>query len=264
MLGKLLKHEFKATGRIIPLIYLGMAAFFLLGLFAKLAKIDFLRGTTSVFLVIGGVACIIVTYVVIISRYHKNLFGNEGYLTQTLPVSKASILASKAIAAFVWLILSMVFMALSFLGMFYLLDLKDIWNELSKLLTQDLKDIIFRTVIFGFGAMFIQLLLFISEIYFAITLANTKLFIKNNILFSFVGYLLINLVGGFLEMVGIMLVPFSYNIQTRSIEYRSMIFELTKKSPTIIGFGSVIMDLLICVGLFVATNYILKHKVSVK
>lgn len=48
----------------------------------------------------------IVTLVLILVRYYKNFFTDEGYLTFTLPVSRTKLLNSKIIMAFFWMCLT--------------------------------------------------------------------------------------------------------------------------------------------------------------
>lgn len=259
MLGKLLKHEFKASGRIIPVIYLGLLAIFSMGFAAKQLNIPFLKTTASIFLLLGGIAAIIVTYVVIVMRYYKSLFGNEGYLTLTLPVKKSSILISKVIVAFIWLALSTIFMLLSFVGFFYILDIRDIWELLLEILTPELKNLI----VFMIVSFAIQMVLFIAEVYFAITVANTRYFIKSNILFAVIAYFVTSFVISALEVVGMLFLPFSINMVTGAFEIRPMLFSLTQEMGNF-GIGSAIVDALSCFALFIVTGFLLKKKVSVK
>ncbi len=44
----------------------------------------------------------------IVLRFHKNLYSNEGYLMFTLPVKPQMLLASKTIVAFSWIIISFI------------------------------------------------------------------------------------------------------------------------------------------------------------
>ena len=44
----------------------------------------------------------IATLVIIIRQFYKNVFGREGYLTLTLPVSSHQLILSKLLASFIW------------------------------------------------------------------------------------------------------------------------------------------------------------------
>lgn len=48
-------------------------------------------------------AFVLVTLILIVVRYYKNFFTDEGYLTFTLPVSRTQLLNSKILMAFIWM-----------------------------------------------------------------------------------------------------------------------------------------------------------------
>ena len=113
MLRKLLKHEFRATGRIMLPMYLillvtavgsnlagrGMldSRFDILNILGVLIVIAF--GT-----VITG-ACLL-AFVLMIQRFYKNLLQDEGYLMFTLPASVHQHIWSKLIVSSVWFIVT--------------------------------------------------------------------------------------------------------------------------------------------------------------
>ena len=154
---------------MIPVAYLAIAASYLLGLLAKSLKIDQLLGTASVLLILGAIASVLVTFIFIILRFHKGVFGAEGYLTQTLPVGKGQIIASKAISAYIWTVLSILVAILAVLGLFQLLDMKDIGKYIELLFGSSFTPFVVFVTVTGF----IQILAYIGELYFAIALANT-------------------------------------------------------------------------------------------
>lgn len=109
MLSKLLKHEFRATGRVMLPIY---AAVLALAVLANLS-IRFIQNTGSTFLrilfglliaafVVSIIAAAIMTLVMMITRFYRNLLKDEGYLMHTLPVSVHGLVWSKLIVSFVW------------------------------------------------------------------------------------------------------------------------------------------------------------------
>lgn len=109
MLGKLLKHEFRATGRTMLPIYGAVAALAVLGnLSIRLidaANSVFLRLlfiVVIVFFVIGVIAAAVMTAVMMISRFYRNLLKEQGYLMHTLPVTVHGQIWSKLIVSLVW------------------------------------------------------------------------------------------------------------------------------------------------------------------
>ena len=121
MLGKLLKHEFHATGRVMWVIYVAMLG---LSAMANVAlrlldnpalTIMLVRGVLRLAvvvwvlsLIIGGVA----TVVLMVKRFHKNLLTDEGYLMFTLPANVHQLVFAKLIAAAVWLVATAAVIAL--------------------------------------------------------------------------------------------------------------------------------------------------------
>ena len=121
MLGKLLKHEFRATARVMLPLYLVLLAISLCGNFAtrvmehSSSQLLNLVGSLTIFaFFIGLIAVSLMSLYLMISRFHKNLLTDEGYLMFTLPVSVHGLIVSKIIVSTVWFILTGVVDVLSF------------------------------------------------------------------------------------------------------------------------------------------------------
>lgn len=114
MLGKLIKYEFKATSRrMLPLI-IAVLVLSLLSSFSvmRLSSTDD-YGVIQVFFIlilmaffVGIIALGVMSIVVFIDRFYKNLLGSEGYLMFTLPVSVDALMWSKLIVSFIWFVLA--------------------------------------------------------------------------------------------------------------------------------------------------------------
>ena len=107
MLGKLIKHEFRATGRLMAPLF---GALLLLAVFARTTNQVMQQVPTtrvlyviSVLLaityVLAGLGVMVFSTVLMIKRFHQNFLTDEGYLMFTLPVSVHSLLWSKLITA---------------------------------------------------------------------------------------------------------------------------------------------------------------------
>ncbi len=109
MLMKLLKHEFRATGRIMGPIYLVLL---LTSIGANVSARGLLNSRYSIVNLLGGllmvafVAAIIAVFlgafVLMVQRFYKNLLQDEGYVMLTLPVSIHQQIWSKLIVSAVW------------------------------------------------------------------------------------------------------------------------------------------------------------------
>lgn len=96
MLRKLLKYEFKATARTMVPLYIVLIAFSLFHLVINPLDVLESTGNTSIRTIIAMldimlyvvliVGLSIMTLVIMIQRFYKNLLGDEGYLMFTLPV----------------------------------------------------------------------------------------------------------------------------------------------------------------------------------
>lgn len=112
MLGKLLKHDFKATGRVMLPMYLLLVIVTVLGsvlLGSRLLQTEALMPlaiTLLVAYILMLIAIGIITTVYQIVYFYRSLFTTQGYLSFTLPVSPWSLLHSRAIVGFVWHLLS--------------------------------------------------------------------------------------------------------------------------------------------------------------
>lgn len=123
MFGKLIKHELRASGRImLPLII----ALPCLGLLSNLAVrlMDKSSGLVNTLCVIvlmlfgfGCMAICVASFVVMILRWYRSVHSDEGYLTNTLPVSVHGIIWSRLLTAAIWFALSIAALILSVLLM---------------------------------------------------------------------------------------------------------------------------------------------------
>lgn len=125
MLGKLIKHEFKTTSKMILPLYLIIVV---LTVFARITMQNMLANDNSfgdsvgmeifsvlsiMAYILGLFAICVATFIYIIMRFYKNLFSNEGYLMHTLPVNSWQLLSSKVIVSFVWQLLEVLLIGFS-------------------------------------------------------------------------------------------------------------------------------------------------------
>lgn len=118
MLGKLIGYETKAFGRIMLPLYAAMLAFALFtGLSIRFLPEDIMQGLPGVLIFMLYtflmLAIIIMTCVLSVTRFYKNLLGEEGYLMFSLPTDTATLIASKVISVVIWSTLSAIVAVLS-------------------------------------------------------------------------------------------------------------------------------------------------------
>ena len=118
MLGKLIGYETKAFGRIMLPLYGAMLAFALFtGLSIRFLPEDIMQGLPGVLIFMLYtflmLAIIIMTCVLSVTRFYKNLLGEAGYLMFSLPTDTATLIASKVISVVIWSTLSAIVAVLS-------------------------------------------------------------------------------------------------------------------------------------------------------
>lgn len=155
MLGKLLKHEFRATGRtMLPVLGVLTALVLLANLSVRfgdgIASRYKLAAVLFVLIVIAAVIAVIaaevMSIVVMVQRFYKNLLGDEGYLMHTLPANVHELVWSKLIVSLAWILATNVLIFL--LGALSLMNLGQLsvgevingfpsWAEVKAVLTRE-------------------------------------------------------------------------------------------------------------------------------
>ena len=125
MLGKLMKHDFRALSRTlfplqIGILGGGLVATLLTALTIRLGEnsantggsallrelIMGVSATASVLIGIGIMASALVTLLLICYHFYRSFLGDEGYLTFTLPVKTSSLVLSKLFTGMFWVLIN--------------------------------------------------------------------------------------------------------------------------------------------------------------
>ena len=107
MLSKLLKYELKATGRIFLPLFLALLLFAVINRFT-LGPDNFETPamiSMAIYIVIL-VGILVMTFIMMIQRFNKNLLSDEGYLMLTLPVKPWKHIVSKLFVSMLWIVIS--------------------------------------------------------------------------------------------------------------------------------------------------------------
>lgn len=128
---KLLKNDFLASSRVISLFYIAAAILFgFYGICTALSKVESFspevlekigsfRTGSVIFIFVVSFLLIFVTLFFVIFDFFKSLFGAQGYLSFTLPVSSYELLGSKVIVYGGWFVVSC---ALCMYSFFFFMD----------------------------------------------------------------------------------------------------------------------------------------------
>ncbi|TFH44961.1 ABC transporter permease [Streptococcus equinus] len=204
MFSKLLKYELKSVGKWYFALNASIIAMsFFLGFSIKsltnfaeehsnISSNNFAQLIPIILALIFGVlvasACI-ATVVIIVRRFYKNLFGREGYLTLTLPVSTHQIILSKLVASAIWtafnLLIVLIGIAILILPISGLGHFLAILPQIGKMLT--LKDWFLLLLL-----EIISVLSGILMIYLAISIG--QLFANKRGLMAFIAYCVLSII----------------------------------------------------------------------
>ncbi|MFR1709678.1 MAG: ABC transporter permease [Clostridium sp.] len=256
MLGKLMKYEFKATGRIMLPLYAALLGFSIINkifIGTNMAEInmDFLGGIPAFITMFGYmitmVAVFVGTLIITVQRFYKNLFGDEGYLMNTIPVKPSQNIVSKLIVSMIWIIIS-VFMAI--ISVFIMAFEPEIFKEIIEALKMIYPEIgsniivIIEFIIFGLVYLAYEIMVLYAS------LSIGQLFKSRKILGAFAGFMIINIVQQAIVGIGV----------TTFVAIRNPI----NIAPEHIFLYGIVISLLFFTALFCITNYILKNKLNLE
>lgn len=214
MLGKFLKHEFKATARYFLVLYVFIIIltplFSLAMRFADDLGTNY-NGFLPALMVGVGVTGYVVmmigifaaTFVLVVLRFYKTTATSEAYLTFTLPVKPWHIVFSKMLTAFVWELATGALAILSIFCMMFISGVvtpAQVGNGISEYLLPFLNELGFESkllIVIVIFSMIMGILSGIGRIYFAISLG--QLFQEHRIMFSIGFYFLMYIVIQFLS-----------------------------------------------------------------
>lgn len=273
MLGKLIKHECKATAKLfLPLLAAVLA---LLGGFqAIFLLVKWLTGNNdshplvtvlfALFTVLAALALIALLAVIVIvavQRFYKNLLGDEGYLMFTLPATPGQQILSKLLVSLVWSLAGIAVVILG--GVLFAWNLPAIANVPAIL-------VIFRSE----TGVSVWLATLLMALFMLLTFSNTYLHFylcmaiggqwpQNRLLASAASYLILNTVLQFV-MTGGMIAAVLF-LRISNIGFYGL-QSLAEQSPALffysmLGIGAGLMLLLNAIYYFV-TRWLLSRRLN--
>lgn len=266
MLSKLIKYEIKATGRIFLPLFLALLLF--AGITRFISIIGPEKWTTpstismAIYIIIM-VGMFVMTFIMMIQRFYKNLLSDEGYLMLTLPVKTWEHIVSKLLVSMLWIVASGSFALISVL----IIALKKgdltrilegfavIYNLVFEELGASLYLLSFEIII----GIFVSLASGILIVYASIAIGH--LFNQHKILASFGAFIGLNTLSQILFMLigSIPGIAFSSNFHVTSNDFIGMqpIIQLA------IVYGIIFAGLL-SAAYFAVTNFILSKRLNLE
>lgn len=259
MLNKLLKYEFKSTGRtFLPIYGALLITSFLTRLFVfnkDFSNSFFLSLFQVVISSLFGfllMAVFILTLVVSLQRFYKNLLGEEGYLSMTLPVRPWQHILCKSLTSLVWYIFSSIAAILAFVILAYEKGmLGDFFKAIVTLIRRGSLNAQILTAcgeFFLFAAL--GILAFTMMLYASMALG--QLSANKRLLTSFGAFLALNfLVEILMGVLGNLAVQWVFPMSSRWALNVALLL-------------SIVVELFFLAGFFAITNYILSRKLNLE
>jgi hypothetical protein len=250
-------------------IYVAAAVTIGIMLIAYAIDISWLSAMATIALFLIALIALIITFVGVIANFYKTLYGQQGYLSFTLPVTSGQLLAAKAIVAFLWMIVSY---AVSIGIMIW------IYDYVTSLIGENNLNMI-KTIISMFRSMpgakaikgylvllvlavFVQLAFLISELFFSITFANTRIMQKLGAAGPIVVFFAIFIIAQICNFLLTNYVPITVSPGTDGLVFSFGTAMSTKDLS--FGVTGVIFQFLVSIGLFFGTGWLMNHKVNIK
>jgi len=285
MLGKLIKHDFRALSRTLFPLQIGILAG---GLLATLLTVLTIRlgensvstganialrmitATTSVLIGVAIAASAFVTLLLICIHFYRSFLCDEGYLTFTLPVSTSNLLWSKLLTGVFWMLINAAVICVTIL-------LFAVFGTTSAgIINQGVLDSIKRlfTAFIPQAAQYVSIPLMIAEfvavgllaiasqlleLYFAIIVGG-QIAKKHRILAAIGMYLLINMGVGIISSVFISVVAFGEGLREIALDTAQ---EISMFSVSVFGWNAVLYVGL-CALFFLVSRSILKKNLNLQ
>jgi hypothetical protein len=254
MLTKLLKYEFKST---YPK-FLSAFAVYVIMVGVLLVFFGDNTALTIGLISVGIVALWVMMIVNIVQRYNANLYGNEGYLMFSLPVSGRKLLLSKIISALVWIVGLGVISSTSALVVTYCYgDTPSINNAISEIIAQ------LGNVVPELAEAAVVIILTVVSIFLAITVSKLPVWRKFGVLMGFITYFAaytIRLIPSFFFKAA----DSGLSLSSRTSVITPTIFTMPVQNVGAVVWVQLCYDILLCVGIFFAITWLMDKKTSLK
>ncbi len=276
-LGKLIKYDLMDVSKLIIPFYIGLGV---MGIAIRIfwfvllnEKLDESVRVSTVFFqfmsyfgyVIAIVGMILITYYAMIIRYHRSIYGSEGYLTNTLPVETYEIILAKLLTFFSWFVVNGIIIFLTF----WLIIPVEVGFKENIFKPETLRQIevflrhsVASTLIIGIISMLVMTIEKILFLFLCVSIANM---VKSYKVLAGVGAYIV--IGGVLNLIKRIVLTFTYMFDFKKYNaYESSEAEFLKMFENIFNtnLGLIFISALLSVLLFFIVNYLLKNKLNLE
>lgn len=267
MLGKLIKHEWNATMKVLlpanaVLILITIIGRIMLGtkLFETDNEVIMVIGTLSLTLYIlslftVSIACSIYLAV----RFYKTVYSDESYLLHTLPVTTHEIICSKTLIGSIWIIITSIFVmgsaAILIFGSIDPADMQSLYREMANGIETYFAGSSFAAIVILMIFMFISSAVY-SILWIFLSISLGQMMTKHKVLGSFIAYGALY----FLMQIITTISMFAFGIWKKAMDLSSA--EAVIDYFNAVFIMSLVITLVFSVASYFVTNYMMKNKLN--
>ena len=275
-LGKLIKYDFMDVSKLIIPFYIGMGVmgivirvFWFILLNEKID--DRVRISTGVFqfmsyfgYVIAIIGIILMTYYAVIIRYYRSIYGNEGYLTNTLPIETYEIILAKLLTFFSWFVVNGIIIFFTF---WFIIPVEGIFKanifrpEVLREIEMFLRHSVGTALIIGIISMLVMTIEKILFLFLCVSIANM---VKSYKILTGIGAYII--LGGIIGLIKQVILTFTYIFDKNYGNYDNSEWEVLRTFENVFNtnLGMLFTSIVFSVILFFVVNYLLKNKLNLE
>jgi len=275
-LGKLIKYDFMDVSKLIIPFYIGMGV---MGIVIRIfwfvllnEKIDErVRISTGVFQVmsyfgyaIAIIGIILMTYYAVIIRYYRSIYGNEGYLTNTLPIETYEIILAKLLTFLSWFVVNGIIIFFTF---WFIIPVEGIIKanifrpEVLHEIETFLRHSVGATLIIAIISMLVMTIEKILFLFLCVSIANM---VKSYKILTGIGAYVI--LGGIIGLIKQVILTFTYIFDKNYDNYGNSEREVLRTFENVFNtnLGMLFTSIVFSVILFFVVNYLLKNKLNLE
>lgn len=264
MLSKLLKYEIKATSRILLPLYVVLLVYSVVHMMISSLTLDKWNAPQIISFIVYimiFIGIFVMTLILIIQRFYKNLLTDEGYLMFTLPTRPWNHIVCKLLVSMMWSVVSSIVGIISIVTIFS----KEIFTESSMKIAAEFFGRFFErfnisTAVFILEALLVIIVGLVSNVlivYASIALGH--LFARHKILASLGAFIVLSTASQILFTI-IGSIGSRFPVESIGVEE---IFNLPPMLHLALWFVIIFFGLL-SAGYFLVTNYMLSRRLNLE
>ena len=277
MLGKLFIYEWKSFWKVPAAINIILGVVTLAGMASLITPfwdidsvvINVLMVTAILFYVIAIFGGMIAVSIYTAIRFYRNIYTDEGYLTNTLPVTPRMIILSKLFVSSIWSVITGIVVILSIFTLVYttmlsyeginifreLLEYDEFWEELARLIGLQWDSNFFAVALYTITSILYSILrVFFSILMLYAAISLGQLFTKHKVAGAVAWYIAEYIVVQFASSLLTSMLVVTDIYHTSYYDY-SVIFD-----PML--YGGFVLTLLCSLGLFFLTEFMLSKRLN--